>query len=211
MSSKKRSWLLAFILGLLIVALFASAYKTNALLESKANKLTALKSKVISLKQQKSDLAKAKKDIALYKELYEISKSVVPENKDQAETVRQIVKLANQNNVEVGSITFPASTLGAGAATGTATTPAPAATAPAAGASAKPNLSQLEAVPKIPGVYVLKVNLTGSAASYAQIISLLSDLEQNRQTAEVTNITITPPQEETSYVINLVINSYIKP
>lgn len=208
MSSKRRSMLLAGLLCLLVLGLFGGAYKINGLLETRASKLTSLKSKVLSLEKQKTDLAKAKKDIALYDELYKISRSVVPENKDQAETVRQILKLAGQNNIQVDSITFPASTLGAGAVAGATGTATP---APAAASAVKPNLSQLLAVPSIPGVYVLKINLTGAARSYPQIINLLADLEQNRQTAEVTNISITPPQEDPNYVINLVINSYIKP
>jgi hypothetical protein len=149
------------------------------------------------MNQQQADLVKSKKDIATYSELYKIARGVVPQNKDQAQTVRQIVKLASDNGVVLQSISFPSSTLGgSGAAASTRPAQAGAAASPASGGGGA-SLSQLAPVPKIPGVYKMSLVVTssstaGNLANYRQLINFLDDLEQNRLTALVSTIAITP-------------------
>lgn len=211
MTSKRVYLLMLGLIVVLVLAVFGSAYGIQSLLSSKSQQLVALKAQVAGLQNQQKTLVQAKKDVATYTPLYNISKVVVPENKDQAETVRQIVKLAGANGIKIGSITFPNSTLG-GTGTGSAVTPK---AAGVTGATGNPALSQLIAVPNIPGVYVLQISIisdTNAPVSYPQLISFLQALEQNRLTAQVSSVTITPaPNSLGKFTFILNVNSYIKP
>jgi hypothetical protein len=198
---------------LLFVGMIAGAYEVNSLVGSESQKLATLKAKDKALSQQKEGLKVAKKGLAEYAELEQISRSIVPEDKNQAETVRQLSNMAAANGIKLVSITFPASTLGGTTATGlSASSTGAAAPAPSAAGS---KTSQLTPVKSIPGVYQLPIVVTSDAqhtASYYQFINFLTDLESNRRTAQVTNITITPDQAirgNISFIITL--NEYIKP
>ncbi len=211
MSAKRTFYLMCGALVILIFAIFGSAYGTQSLLQKQSSQLTGLKARVDALNQQQISLKKAKKDIAKYTDLYNISKVIVPENKDQVQAVRQIVKLADDNHIVLDAINFPASTLG----TSTAAVAPADAKGTSATSGAKPSLSQLTAVPKIPGVYVLQLTVTSSPnklATYTELISFLSALENNRQTALVSNINIQPNQQNHNlFSFNLTLDTYIKP
>ena len=212
MNSKRVYLVLILLVGLLLIGLVAGAYGVNKLLAKKAVELTQLKAKSQALDQEKVSLTKAKSDIKKYAELEKIAQSVVPEDKNQAAAVREIVKIAESNNVKLASITFPASTLGSGPAG--ASTPRP---APAAGGGSKSSgkLSQLEAVKNIPGVYQMVITVNGDSnqpVQYNKFISFLDDLEHNRRTALVSNITIQPnPTNRNLLSFSLTLNQYIKP
>lgn len=217
MINSKRVYLLMIgFIFLLTVGLFGSAYGIQGLLRTKSAELVGLKAKLTALSQQQGGLVQAKKDIATYTELYDIAKVVVPENKNQAETVRQIVKLASANNVKLGSISFPSSSLGnTGQAGTTIPAPAPATASPAVTSPSSAMLSQLTPVPSAPGVYVLQINVSSDSnypSTYPQLISFLSALEQNRLTAQVTSLNITPDTNTPNkFSFILTLNSYIKP
>lgn len=204
---------------LLLGGLFGSAYGIQGLLHTKSTELVGLKAKLTALNQQQGGLVQAKKDIVTYTGLYDIAKVVVPENKNQAETVRQIVKLASANSVKLGSISFPSSTLGnASQAGATSSAPVPATTPPPANSPSKTSgaaLSQLVPVLGVAGVYVMQINVSSDSnypSTYTQLISFLSALEQNRLTAQVTSLNINPEantSDKFSFILTL--NSYIKP
>lgn len=211
MSSKRLHFLLIGAVGLMCFALLGGAYAVNSMLSKRANNLTALKAKSQALEQQAIGLAKAKKDIEKYTELEQITKSIVPEDKSQAEAVGEIVKIAGQNGVSIASITFPASTLGAGPVS---TTPS-ATPAPSPANTSKKSLSQLQAVKNIPGVYQLQIVVnsdTNKPVLYDRFITFLSALENNRRTAQVSSITIQPqPTNPKFLTFTLTLNGYIKP
>ena len=212
MTSKRLHIILLGIITLLLVALVGGAYEVNSLVGSESVKLSTLKAKDKALSQQQTGLKVAKKGLAEYSELEQIAHAVVPEDKNQAETVRQLSNIAAANGITLSSISFPASTLGSTAAvaigSGSIGTPTP---APAANTKT----SQLTPVKNIPGVYELPIVVTSDSqntASYSKFISFLSDLEKNRRTAQVTNISIAPDQNikgNVSFV--LTVNEYIKP
>ncbi len=212
MTSKRLYLVLMAVIGLLCIGLIGGAYNANSLLTKQAGKLTALKAKSQALDQERVSLVKAKKDIQKYADLERIAKSVVPQDKNQALAVREIVNIAATNKIKLSAITFPASTLGAGLKTSGAT----AAPAPTASASPKTGaLSQLQAVKTIPGVYLLQINVTSDPKQtvlYNQFIDFLSSLEHNRRTAQVSTITLQPdPNNHSNLSFTLTINEYIKP
>jgi hypothetical protein len=218
MNSKRVYYIMLGVIALLLLGLFGGAYGVNVLLQSKAKKLVDLKLQSQVLASQQIGLNNAKKQVKTYTDLNKIAKTVVPQDKDQAEAVREIVSLASQSGIgQLSSVTFPASTLGApsiaapaGAAgtTGTSTTP----TTPTVN---KNNLTQLVPVVGINGVYQLQITITQASDNrvpYNQFLDFLSRLEQNRRTAQVISISLQPdPKTPDMVAFTLVVNEFIKP
>jgi hypothetical protein len=215
MSSKKTYYILLTVLLVAGINLITGVYIANKELAKHAQGLTALKAKTKAQELQQQTLNKVKKDIQTYSELKKITQAIVPEDKNQAAAVREIVKIADENNVTLSNITFPASTLGnapGGKATTTTTTPTPAASAAITKAA---GLSQLTPVKGIPGVYELTITVQNDAAnpvSYDDFLKFLAGLEKNRRTAQVSSITLQPTAENSNFLtFNLNITEYIKP
>lgn len=215
MNSKRTYYLMLALITLLTLSIFGGAYGSRQILTTKSMELVDLKAQVEGYNRQQLGLIKAKKDIKTYDELFKIAKVIVPENKNQAESVRQVVKLASDNSIKLGSISFPSSNLGSGplgAAEPTGKTSLSAAPKVAIG---KADLSQLTPVVGSPGVYVLQINVASDSsqpASYPQLIKFLSALENNRLTAEVTTVNIVPDSTAPNrFTFTLSLNSYIKP
>lgn len=208
MSSKKLYFVLLGLILLLGLGIVAGAYEINQLLGQRSAVLVEQKATSAGLDNQQTQLIKNKKDIATYKDLNVIAQKIVPQDKDQAQAVLEIVRLAQESNIpRLTSITFPTSTLGN---TPVAATP---------GATPLPpsnnNLTQLLPVKGIAGVYNLQITVQQSdnaAVPYSTFISFLQKLEQNRRTAQVSSISVTPNTTNPNLVaFTLVIDEYIKP
>ncbi len=214
MNSKRLYYILLATVGLLALGLVGGAYGANALLRSQSEVLLDARSRSQSLETQSAQLVKAKNDIAKYRTLGDIAKSVVPQDKDQAQTVREIVKIAQTAGIRLGSINFPSSTLGSKAPAAAAAPTAPAA-APAPSPKSPLAISQLKPVPGISGVYELAITIqsdSSSPAPFSQFISFLAGLENNRRTALVSGINLTPDAKDPGSVsFTLNISEYIKP
>lgn len=230
MTSKRLHTILIAAVILLLIALLGGAYGTNKLLIGQSNKLLAAKAKKQALDQEQVTLNQAKQEIKKYEGLNQIAQAVVPQDKNQAEAVREIVNIAADNGVTLASITFPASTLGnlpngapaaAGSSGGTASSAgssgaAGASGSAAAGASSKTgSLSQLTPLKNIPGVYQLPITITNDAnhpVPYLRFVNFLSDLEHNRRTSQVQTINIQPDNKNRNNItFTLTLSEYIKP
>jgi hypothetical protein len=213
MNSKRLYFGLLGLVGLLVLALPLSAYKVDGLLASHAQ--VKLKAKSEALDQEQVSFEIAQQNIKKYAGLEKIAKAIVPQDKSQAEAVREIVNIAAQNGVVLESISFPPSTLGGPGSASPAATPAPSASSSAANINSSQNkLSQLTAVSGIPGVYQLPITITSDTKHpilYGQVISFLSDLEHNRRTAQVNSISINPGGNGQNLTFIITLNEYIKP
>ncbi|MGH7239685.1 MAG: hypothetical protein ACREHG_06420 [Candidatus Saccharimonadales bacterium] len=206
MTPKKVYFGMVGLICLLILAMAGVAYEVNGLLANKSNSLVALRAKGQALSIEQTSLTQAKKDINTYSGLEQIAKAIVPQDKDQAGAVRQIVNLAAANHIALGSISFPASTLG---------NAKPGTTSASAAGSQKLGLSQLKPVVGISGVYQLDITIdsdNNSPISYSSFIGFLQGLEQNRRTSQVNSITINPdPNNNALLTFSLTLDEYIKP
>jgi len=217
MTSKRLFFILLSLVGLIIIGMIGGAYEINSLLSSQSNKLIGLKAQSQALDQEQISLVKAKSDIKKYSGLEQITQTVVPQDKDQAEAVREIVNLAGANSISLGSITFPASTLGGTSIlSGAGASTSPAVSSPAVNSnSPATKLSQLISVKNIPGVYELTITVqsdSNSTVPYNEFISFLSGLEHNRRTSQVSSITLTPDLKIPGNLsFNLTLEDYIKP
>jgi len=200
MNAKRLYYTLVAVIALLCVGFVGVGYETNKVLGAQADKLSKLKGDSAALETAQITLTKNKADVVKYSELNTIAQTIVPQDKDQAEAVREIVNLASASGIpKLSSITFPTSTLGT-------LTP---------GIANNPNLTQLTPVPGIVGVYELPITIaqdSSARVSYNQFIAFLTKLEQNRRTAQVGTISIQPDTTNPSQVaFTLVINEFIKP
>lgn len=200
MKAKQLYYTLITAFVLLLIGFGGIAVAANKILGSRATKLSKLRADSEVLDNQQTTLTKNKKDIAKYSELNSIAETIVPQDKDQAEAVQEIVNLAAQSGIsKLSSITFPSSNLGT-------LTP---------GTSSNPNLTQLTPVKGIPGVYQLPITVTQDPSArvpYSEFVQFLQKLEQNRRTAQVSSITVQPDTLHPSQIaFTLVINEFIKP
>jgi hypothetical protein len=199
MNSKKLSGILTVLLVLLAAGLLTSVYAANAILSGKSGELVDLKAAKQAKEEQETQLAEAKKDIVAYAGLNEIAKSVVPQDKDQAKTVSEIVNLASQSGIpRLSSVAFPPSTLG-----GTKQVKTP------------QGLTQVAPVKGLAGVYNLQITVTQSNTDpvpYSSFIAFLAKLERNRRTSQVSSINVQPdPKAPDRVSFTLVIDKFIKP
>ncbi len=200
MNSKRIYYAMIFVIVLLVAAIFGGAYMANLQLQRQAKILTDYKTKAAVLQREQAGLVKAKKDVATYSDLEKIAKTIVPQDKDQAQAVREIINIASEAGIKPTSITFPTSTLGT----------------PTSSASSKQSaLSQLTPVKGISGVYNLQITVQQDSTSpvpYTKFIDFLSRLEQNRRTAQVTSVLLQPsPTNRTMVSFTLTLDEYIKP
>jgi hypothetical protein len=184
------------LLGMAILAfgvVLAGVYGADSFLKGKSKAVHDAHLNNLVLEQQERQLAKAKADISSHQSLADIAQYIVPQDKDQAQAVLEIVNIAAQNNISLASITFPASSLG----------------------QANTKNSQLTPVTGITGVYSLNIVVSSdsnNAARYDDFLSFLNALEHNRRTALVTNIALTPDGKNPNLVsFNLTLQEYVKP
>lgn len=189
---------LVVLLVILCAGMLFGAHVASSLLASRSQTLVNLKAQNQATDNEKIQLVQDKNEVNKYNSLNQIAESVVPADKNQAETVREITNLASESGIsQLSSITFPPSTLG--------------------GSSIKTSsgLTQVTAVKGLPGIDELQITITQSNAAlvpYGDFTEFLSKLEQNRRTAEVTSITINPSQKTPNMIaFTLVLEEYLKP
>ena len=217
MTAKRVFYIITGSLVLMTALGVAGLVLGNKLLVKSSGRLNSLKLETSVIDEQHNSLKQAKQDIEKYAELESIAKTVVPQEKDQARTVREIVRFAEESGVPITDITFPSSDLGSVKAK--PTTPAPStdssSTPKAPAAPATPPVSQVKPVEGIKGVYQLEVTIQNdndSPTRYQNLLTFLHKLEQNRRTSQVTNVGIQPdPKNRNLITYNMTINVYIKP
>ncbi len=212
MKPKKFYFVMIGVASLLSLLVLASALGANLLFTKQAKKLSDLKVQSKVVEEQQLSLVQAKKDLEKYAELDKIAKTVVPQDKDQAKTVREITAIARESGIELNTITFSSSNLGQTAA------PAPASGQGESGGSqpATPpsSVTQVKPVDGIPGVYALEIVISPSEdnpISYYRFLDFLEKLESNRRTAHVSKITVTPIEGSFGVSFVLTLNAYVKP
>lgn len=222
MSNKKMYFGMVGLVSVIGIGFVAVMFLGNSMLKNSSIELQDLKLKDRILQEKQTALVKAKQDIEKYQDFEETAKSVVPQDKDQAKAVRQIIDLAKQSGIKIQSISFSASSLGGSGASqssGQNQNPdAPGASKPSASTS-KTAISQAVPVAGVNGVYSLEMIIipdteAGSPITYTQFLGFLQKLENNRRTAQVTQIRVDPVDNETGspYVdFSLTVNIFLKP
>lgn len=215
LSAKRTFYIMIGVLVLLFALLITVTVLGNSLLSKQAASLHAVKLDVRLIEEQQSAVVRANRDIQKYTDLKSIADTIVPKDKDQARSVRQIVGLAGISAIPISSITFPASTLGAAAAPVAATQGTTDTTSTPTTTTTAPSITQAVPVQGMNGVYQTLITIQSSPSSpvpYSSLISFLEALENNRRTAHVNNITITPNAKNPQLLtFQLGVNVFTKP
>ncbi|HZP55330.1 MAG TPA: hypothetical protein VFB03_01000 [Candidatus Saccharimonadales bacterium] len=209
LTPKKIRFLLLGILGLIAILFLATAVMGLNKLTLRSQSLVDTKLKNKTVEAQLTSLEGAKKQIDKYAFFNDIAKTVIPDDKDQAQAVLDIFQQANRVGINIESITFPASTLGVSSSLATDSS------------SAKAAISQAKPVQGISGLYSLELTVTPETGktvppdklvTYAKFIDFLSGIEHDRRTAQITKITADPEgAADKSFTFTLVINIFIRP
>lgn len=210
MTAKRAFFVMIGLVGVTAIGIIAAIYFGNKMLVKESDKLVDLKAINSVLESQETGLAQAKKNIEKYKDLEEITQTVVPRDKDQARATREVVSLAAESGFAIKSITFPASNLGTKVAPPSGSENNNSAEQPASNP-----ISQAKPVQGINGVYSLEANIVPEGTvNYYQFISFLAKLEKNRRTAQVTSIKIDPKtstRNNPQLTFSLTLNIFLKP
>lgn len=220
LNSKTFFFVMVAVFTLSIVGGGAMLYFSNTILQKRSSNVVDLKLQSAEVEAQATAYQAAKKDVEKYAYLTEIINSALPQDKDQARSVREIFVLAQQVGITIKSVQFPASSLGAitappvvpatGAATESPTVPV---------VAPPPTITQAKPVKGLLGVYSLQAVVTPFAddknykVSYAQLISFLQKIESNRRAIQVANLELNPLGQSASDTISftLTLNIFIKP
>lgn len=213
MTPKRIFYVLWAGLALIISLTISSVFYGQKLIQSKSAELTNAKVNQSVSETQQGNLNLAKADIKKYEELNIIAKTIVPQDKDQAKTIREINNLAAELGIPLRSIGFSSSNLGQAPAASTPTTGS-APTDPAKAAVKAPDVTQIKPVDGIPGLYYLEITISSvdtQPIPYPTFIKFLQKLETNRRTAHVDKLTIKPNKDGTALSFNLTLRAYLKP
>lgn len=201
MNPKRMNWVMMGLNLLLLLGVVGLVFMGDRMLKKQSDVIVAKKLEAAVLDREQIALSQAKQDLERYAELKEIAKQIVPQEKDQALTTRQIITLADKAGVKIGSIGFPSSSLGNSAKSAT----------PAAGSG----ISQAKPVAGVNGLLALDIVVASDntrPSSYDQVVNFLANLENNRRTAQVSQISIQPDGKDPSKLnFNLTLTVYIKP
>ena len=203
-------------LAVLTVAFFGTAFFGLSVLSSKSQSLVKLKSQSQNTENRLSNLEQAKKEVDKYNYFKAVAKTVIPSEKNQAEAVLEIYQMAQQSGISIQSITFPASTLGQSTGTPAAGAPTDATSA----AAASKALTQAKPVSGIAGLYSLELTITPDSSkdvppslqvTFPKMLDFLKHIENNRHTAQITQVGIQPATDSQTLSFTLTINIFIKP
>lgn len=216
MTAKKFFFIMLTVFMLSIGGGVTMLYLANKALKNRSADVVNLKLENATLEAQLAAYQTAKKDVEKYAYLNQILTSALPQDKDQARTVREIFALAQQSGITIKSVQFTNSTLGT--KTGSSTTPA------SSGASSTPStatttVTQAKPVSGLKGVYGVETTIIPYSdgkvykVSYAQLIDFLQRIESNRRAMQVSSLQLTPlgQTESDSISFTLVLNIFIKP
>lgn len=224
MNSKKVRLILRILIALTVLIFLAILIVGSNMLSSKSKNMVKLKLQSHTLDTQLTSLAQAKKEVERYSYFNDIAKEVIPNDKDQAQAVLDIFQLANTSGITIQSITFPASTLGSGSGTPPAPPSGSSSSTNAATTPASKVISQAKPVPGISGLYSIELTIAPDTSTelpadkritYPKLLDFLKRIENNRRTAQITQVTIQPlgsggvPSQFINF--NLTVNIFIKP
>lgn len=204
-AAKQIRFILLALLGLVAIAFLAIAILGLNSLSGKSQKLVEVKLKSKTLDGQLTSLEAAKAQVEEYTYFNDVAKTVLPNDKDQAQAVIDIFNMANQSGIAIASVTFPTSTLGGSSSA-------------SASGSATSAVSQAKPVTGIAGLYGLELTITpqtgasvpaNKVVTYPKFLDFLNRIEHNRRTAQITQVSIQPEGQAISF--SLTVNIFMRP
>lgn len=211
MNSKQLRYVLLGLIGFCCLVFIVVCTLGLSALKSQSQKLVNLKLQNQVATDQLVSLAKARVEVAKYSYFKQVAKTVLPSDKNQAQAVVDIFQMAKKSGIALSVINFPTSSLGLHTSLG------------AAEAAKADVLSQATRVSGIDGLYSIELEIIPDTdkdvpkdqlATYPKMLNFLRQIENNRRTAQITEVTVQPisNDEDTPYIsFSLKVNIFIKP
>lgn len=205
LNSKKLHTILIISILLVMGGSVALTFYALSVMKSKSDKLISTKLETTEINASRELELKHRADLIKNKSNIEMLQKIVPKTKDQALAVAELLNIANDNDLNIGSMTFPASELGA-----------------ATKNSANTSVTQTKPVEGISGILGIEMTISqlnrkgasaGSGVSYTQLINTLQSIEKNRRTMQIKNIQIQPViklNTVVGYSPTITINLFVK-
>lgn len=207
-TTKQSYYIMLLTVFLLFCGLITAVVLGNSWLQSKSQTLRDGKLELLVIDEQQAAVNRAKKDIAEYEGIEAIANTIVPKDKDQARSIREINLLAAESGVQISSFSFQSSSLGSTKSVKTTTEGDTTASKPV-------SITQATPVKGITGVYEMGISVQSNSSipvPYESFINFLELLENNRRTSQVDSITISPsPNNPETLTFQLGLSLFIKP
>ncbi len=175
------------------------------MLKKRSEKVVELKIKNETLDKQQAVYEQARRDVEKYKYYGEVADQVLPKDKDLATVTKELVTISGEFGINIASITYPVSNVGASAAPTTGT-PKTSSSLPSTS-----SLTQTKPVEGLSGVLAVEVNVTPeNSISYTNFLAFLDRLSQNRRKLQVTRVGLSTDKEGL-ITFSLTLNLFVKP
>jgi hypothetical protein len=196
MNAKKAYYVFIAILALCILCVFGAIYIGNSIMQKSSSKLVQTKLEDISADTKEQTYLQARKNLEEYSSLNETISQILPSTKDQAQAVKNLYQIGDANGIIVSDIQFPISTLGE--------------------SSASESVTQAEKVKGMPGVLGIDINVklksvSGDTINYGDLIKFLQEVELNRRSMQIKQITVNADQERGGVQAELTLTIFVKP
>lgn len=191
MNAKQLYFSLIGLCIVLVAGIAGSVYLGLNMLDEQSDQLKQAEIEREVIEIQELSLLRAFNEIEEFSELEAVARRIIPQEKDQARTVREIISIAQQSGANISSFSFPSSDLGDDADI----------------------ISQARPVAGMPGLFELEITIQDTnGTGFNQFIAFLEGLEQNRRTSQVKSVIIDPDpdiRDLVEFSINLSV--YIRP
>jgi type II secretory pathway component PulM len=196
MNAKKAYYVFIAILALCILGVFVTIYIGNGIMQKSSSKLVQTKLEDISADTKEQTYLQARKNLEEYSSLNETISQILPSTKDQAQAVKNLYQIGDANGIIVSDIQFPTSTLGE--------------------SSSSESVTQAEKVKDMPGVLGIDINVklksvSGDTINYGDLIKFLQEVELNRRSMQIKQITVNADQERGGVQAQLTLTIFVKP
>lgn len=207
-TARKLNLIMTISIVVLILGSVGLTLYANNLLSAKSKKLSETKLEILGVNNSRESALSQKAELIRYKASIELLNKIVPKSKDQALAVAELQAIANDNNITIGSLTFPASELGSKNTSSTSST------AKITQSKQKDGISGVLGVELTMSQLNRKSAPSGSGLSYNQLLNILEAIERNRRTMQIKNIQIQPILKGnivSGYNPTITINLFVKP
>lgn len=196
MNAKKAYYVFIAILALCILGVIGTIYIGNNIIQKSSANLIRAKLESTSADIKEQTYLQARKNLEEYSTLNETIAQILPSTKDQAQAVRNLYQIGDETEIIIGDIQFPTSTLGE--------------------SGSSESVTQAQKVKGMAGVLGIDINVrlspvSGDAISYDNLIRFLQEVELNRRSMQIKQITVNADQQNGGVEAELTLTIFIKP
>lgn len=190
MNKAKRTFYMLIAINVLLIGGIVGAYLfASNFAKQKSKEIAVLKADIETNDQTLNSHRELERSLSQSKELAEIAKEVLPQDKNQSLALQEINKFASESGVAIKQVTF---------------------NTPSNKKSTGPTLTSPS---NLKGVSVLSVSVKADKMQYEQLLTLLKKFEDNRRRMQVTSISLAPSTSNLGQLdrVDLLVDIYLKP